>query len=80
MFYIPLVPKIFYQSSMTQLPVSSCQLAAVFKSDSTNLVIVGQEVNYEYRYWAMNTLRSVLSNSPPVGKGSQGGILGRMDY
>ena len=24
-------------------------------------------------------LQSVLSNSPPVGKGSQGGLLGRMD-
>ena len=46
---------------MSQLPVSSSELAAVFINDSTNLVIVGQEVNYEYRYQAMNTLISVVN-------------------
>ena len=27
-----------------------------------------------------STIQSVLSNSPPVGKGSLGGLLERMDY
>ena len=38
--------------------VCSWQLSLI--NDSTNLVIVGQEVSYEYRYQAMNTLISVV--------------------
>ena len=39
-------------------PVSSWQLSLI--NNSTNLVIVGQEVGYEYYYQAMNTLISVV--------------------
>ena len=44
------------------------------------VTLILSKVNKGLAHFWLYLLQSILSNSPPVGKGSLGGLLQRMDY